>query len=206
MEIEDIVRDFQRRYDQGYVWVVPPNSDEESLFFVNRITNDKRSIATMELTSPEYGKIILNYGTAHTLRFKYPPVGVFQNGRDAYMFRRIPARQWKHALYTGNSSVEAVHNKMTGRDPLPQLQFDDVLAAFQGVQYTFSDAVKMLATGKYRSVALRRNFSLCLSPLDKEGYVLLYWESPVAAISRQGTVTHMYEKSFEAVINQVKEA
>lgn len=205
MEIAEVLRDFQRRYEHGFVWVQPPGGAEESMFYVNRIATDRTNIANMELTSPEYGKIILNIGTAHTLRFKYPPVGVFQNGVDAFMFRRVPAKQYKHALYNGNSSVQPVYNQMLERgvNNRDQLNFDDVLAAFRGERYTFQDALKMLASGKYRSVALTRNFSLCLSPLAGGVYVLLFWETPVASVDQQGTVTHMYEKSFEPVIPQV---
>lgn len=209
MNQQEILRDFRRRYEGGYVWVIPPNSDEESLFLVDRITEDRKNIATIELSSPEYGKIILNYGTAHTLRFKYPPVGVFQNGPDAFIFRRVPQRQWVHALYSGNASVVPVFNTIvTARNgggrriQGGQLLFDDVLAAFQGVQYTFRDAIMMLGTGKYRSVALRRNFSLCLSP-NGPGYILLFWETPVAHISTEGALILMLEKSFEPVIHQV---
>jgi hypothetical protein len=210
VEISEILNDFKRRYEESYIWVAPPNSnDEESLFFVNKITSDRKSIANLELTSPEYGKIILNMGTAHTLKFKYPPVGVFQNGKDAYMFRRIPAKQYKYGLYNGNSLVVPVFNMITAQSIRPsrdQLKFDDVLAAFRGEQYTFNDAIKMLGSGKYRAVALRRNFSLCLSPLAKENYVLLHWETPVAIVDVSGNVLFMYEKSFESVIKQVKEA
>lgn len=207
MNIPEILRDFIRRYDQSYLWVMMPDSDEESLFFVNRITEDRKNVAVLELSSPEYGKILLNMGTSHTLRFKYPPVGVFQNGKDAFIFRRVPARQYKVGLYHGNSSIEPVWSKMLGSGGEGgALQFDQVLAAYQGVQYTYSDAVKMLATGKYRSIALRRGFSLCLSTIAKEGYVLLFWETPVANVDSKGEITHLYEKSFESLINQVKEA
>jgi hypothetical protein len=210
MEINEIMQDFRRRWEGGFVWVEAPDSGEESLFHVDRITHDRTKVGTMELSSPEYGKILLNMGTAHTLKFKYPPVGVFQNGVDAFMFRRVPAKQYKHAIYYGNSSVCPVYNPMVGRpsrnDRGDPLKFDDVLAAFRGERYTFEDALKMLSSGRYRSVALQRNWSLCLNPMGKEGYVLLYWETPVAMVSPQGIVLHIYEKQFEAVLQQVKES
>lgn len=211
MEMNEIMTDFRRRWEGGFVWVEAPDSGEESLFHVDRITNDRVKVGTMELSSPEYGKILLNMGTAHTLRFKYPPVGVFQNGTDSYMFRRVPAKQYKHAIYSGNSSVAAVTDDMVGRAgrnrDRENLKFDDVLAAFRGETYTFEDALKMLSSGRYRSIALQRNWSLSLNPMGKDGYVLLYWETPVAIVGpKTGETIHIYEKSFEAVLQQVKES
>lgn len=206
MNIDEILNDFKRRYEHSYIWVAPPESDEESLFFVNRISKDKSSIANLELTSPEFGKIILNMGTSHTLKFKYPPVGVFQSGVDALMFRRLPVKQYKVGLYTGNSSISPVYQHLRGlRAPVvDNLDFDQVLSAFRKETHTFSDALKMLSSGRFRSVALARNFSLMLSMTGNGGYLLLYWETPVAAVDTTGKVTLMYEKSYESVIEQIK--
>jgi hypothetical protein len=210
MDIREILHDFTRRYQGGFVFVESPDNGEESLFHVDRITEDRTKIATMELSSPEYGKIMLNMGTAHTLKFKYPPVGVFQKGGDAYIFRRTPAKQYKHAIYNGNSSISPVWHSMLGKVQGnargEQLKFDDVLAAFQGERYAYADALKMLGNGKARSVALQRGWSLCLSPVAKDVYVLLYWETPVATVDQAGKVTYLYEKQFEAVIQQVQES
>lgn len=212
MNINEIMNDFRRRWDQTYVWVESPESGEESLFHVDRITDDTTKVGTIELSSPEFGKILLNMGTAHTLKFKYPPVGVFQNGVDAYIFRRVPAKQYKHGIYNGNSTLSPVYNIMLGRGQDraqlrgEQLKFNDVLAAFRGERYPFADALKMLSSGKYRSVALQRNWSLCLSPITSDGLTLLYWETPVASLDREGNVLHVYENVFESVLPQVKEA
>lgn len=208
MDINRILLDFRRRYEHSYLHVQHPGGDEESLFYVNQITDDRTKIATLELTSPEYGKIILNMGTAHTLRFKYPPVGVFQNGVDAYLFRRRTAKQYKFGLCPGNSLICPVYNTILGRQVGREaaLEFHDVLAAYQAERYSFADALKMLGSGKYRSVALQRNFSLMLSTMDDQNYLLLYWETPVASIDREGNVNHLYEKQFEAVVKQAKES
>lgn len=209
MEIHEIMADFRRRWEGGFVWVCPPNSTEESLFMVDRITDDNTKIGTLALSSPEYGKILLNMGSAHTLHFKAPPVGVFQNGVDAYMFRRLPQKQYKHGIYNGNSTVWPVYYPMIGktaRANREQLKFDDVLAAFRKERYAFGDALKMLGSGKFRSIALERNFSLCLSPLAKDAYVLLYWESPIASLDTEGNITFVYDKLFETVLQQVKES
>jgi hypothetical protein len=207
MNIDEILTDFKRRYEHSYIWVAPPESDEESLFFVSRITKDKCSIANLELTSPEFGKIILNMGTSHTLKFKYPPVGVFQSGTDAYMFRRLPVKQYRIGIYDGNSSIAPVHRYLTGQRATEiDFNFDQVLSAFRKETHTFRDALKMLASGKYRSVALSRNFSLMLSYTGNDGYLLLYWETPIALIDTTGTVKLMYEKSYESVVEQIKGA
>ncbi len=204
MEFNEIVRDFVQRYEKTFIWVSPPDSNEESLFYVDKVTADKTKIANLTLTSPEFGKIILNMGTAHTLKFKYPPVGVFQYKHDSYMFRRNPAKQYRRGLCEGNSYTHEVHHKLVGSSPR-DLTFDLLSAAYQAQSYSFKDALRMLESGKYRSVALRNNFSLVLPVSPVPDYLLMFWETPIASINpTDGSTTTVYEAAFEKVLPKVR--
>lgn len=205
MEINDSLKDFTMRYEKTFIFVVPPDSTEESLFYVDRITPDREKIANLTLSSPEFGKIVLNMGTAHTLRFKYPPVGVYQSGADAYVFHRRPDRQYKRGLCNGNSKISPVHGAFSrqGRYDLTHQLVSD---AFAGNQYTFKDAMSMLQSGKFRSVALRYNYALMLSPsADNKLFLLLHWEVPIAWVSKaDGSIYQVLEDSYTKIIEKVK--
>lgn len=205
MNIEESLRDFTTRYEKTFIFVVPPNSTEESLFHVDKITPDRDKIANLTLSSPDFGKIILNMGTSHKLRFKYPPVGVFQCEDTAMIFRRHPVKQYKRGLCTGNSALGYAHSYVTGTDRRIGLEYTYVAAAFQAVKYKYKDAVRMLASGKYRSVALYNNFVLMLSPTkESKAYLLLHWDIPVAWINKSdGTLYQLLEKAYESIIPQV---
>lgn len=210
MEIRDQLRDFTQRYDNTYIWVAPPDSDEESLFHIDRITADNQKIANLQLSSPDFGKIVLNMGTAHTLRFKYPPVGVFQSEVDAYIFRRKPVRQYKRGICSGNSAIYPVWGEVCRKardndENQAQLAYGMVADAFDSRQYSYKDALKMLGGGKYRSVALKHNFSLMLSLANSSHYLLMYWEIPIAYMDKKnGELISMIEQSFSKTIALVK--
>jgi hypothetical protein len=206
MELNEALRDFQVRYEKTFIWVVPPDSTEESLFHVDKITPDDAKIANLTLSSPEFGRIVLNMGTAHTLKFKYPPVGVFQSGTDAQIFRRIPQRQYKRGLCAGNSAFYPVYVNMMRSNKFPEVLPHALVAdAFAATQFSFKDAMCMLRSGRHRSVALQKNFSLMLPMSMEKTYTLMYWETPIAYINQDtGDVHHVIEAAFTKIIEQVK--
>lgn len=206
MNQQEIIQEFARRYQDSYIWVCMPDGQEESLFFVERVTYDEEKLAQLALISPEYGRIVINMATTHKLKFKYPPVGVFQSGKDAYIFRRIPAKQYKHGIYRGNSSIQPVWGQatMNPNNTRAELAFDDVAAAYAAKTYSFNSAIALLERGKHRSVALSNNFSLCLNFTTTKGYILFYWETPIALLGMDGAVITQYEGAFSNILEDVK--
>ncbi len=205
MNQQEIIQEFARRYQDSFIWVRMPEDVEESMFYVEKVTYDEERLAVLSLTSPEFGRIVINMATTHKLKFKYPPVGVYQHGKDAYVFRRSPAKQYKHGIYAGNSLMYPVYADLIGQNHRrDNLNFEEVAAAYKAKAYAFSAALTMLKSGKYRSVALRDNYALVLSMTASEGYTLMYWETPVAMVDTEGKVTHVYEASFNNVVEAVK--
>lgn len=196
MTNNEVLQDFIRRYSGTFVFVVFPDSSEENLFHVDNIEPNEDKLATLSLSSPDYGKIIINYGTAHTLKFKYPKSGVYQHGTDACLFRRVPQKQYKHGICTGNSMCAPTWQHYA-RNTGITLSHETLASAFEGKTFKFSEAVKMLASKKYRSVALKDNYSLMLSTTSSEGYILLFWDYPVAYVTAKGEVQKVLEPAFE---------
>ncbi len=203
MSPEDIINEFRAKYEKTYVFVKTPDTEEENLFHLDRVTPDTTTTGILHLSSEEYGKIQLNFGTAHGIKFRMPQVGVFQHGKDAYLFNRTPRRQWKRGLCSSNASIFATMNLAAGMARGGEFDFMTVAAAFKAQQYGWPQALKMIQSGKYRSVAIDRYMSIGLSPVTDCPYLLLYWQQPVAKLKADGSVLVILEPSFEASIKEL---
>lgn len=204
MDNREVINDFTRRYQGTYIIVKFPESSEENLFLVDSIDReDEERVAVMSLSSPEYGKIKLNYGTSHTLKFKRPKAGVFQNGIDACLYRRSPQRQWRVGVCHENSTILPVWN---GLYPAKHnmIDYESVANAFQGTTFSFKDALEMLASMKYRSVALRNNFSLVQSMQSTDGYFMMYFDHPVAFVGKDGSINKIIDNNFKVQIENAE--
>jgi hypothetical protein len=198
---QEILRDFQRRYEGTYIFVQEPESKEENLFRVDNIQTSEDKLGVLLLSSDEVGSIRLNFGSAHTLKFVAAPVGVFQNGPDAYLCRRRPLRQWTKGICPGNTSIVPVTNVIAPLTPRP-FNFALVSGAFERKTFTLKEALVLLGKEQVRSVALEQNFSLCQSVNETPDYILMFWEQPVARLDKNGTLTRLYEASFEGHVAQ----
>lgn len=202
MSPEEIVGEFRAKYEKTYVFVKMPDSEEESLFHLDRVTPDPTTTGILSLSSEEYGKIQLNFGTAHGIKFRTPQVGVFQHGPDAYTFVRTPRRQWKRALCSANAAITNVMNLAAGARGT-EFDFMLVSAAFKAQQYGWPQAWKMIQSGKYRSVAIDRYMSIGLSPVADCQYLLMYWQQPVAKLKADGSIQLILEPSFAETIKEL---
>lgn len=202
----EIVAEFRKKYEGTYVFVQTPDSKEESLFHMDRVTAGGDGHGMMQLSSEEFGKIRLNMATAHTIRFAFPKCGTFQNGSNAYLFRREPRRQWQRGLCSGNGAIIDVSSAVIeGHSRTAQMPFDftNVAAAFAGITYPFKAAVTMLASGKYRSVALAGGFALMLSPLKTAASLLVYGGNAIALLDKDGAIIRVLEIAFDRQIKEV---
>ncbi len=205
MSPEEIINEFKAKYEKTYVFVKLPDSEEENLFHLDRVTPDPNVTGVLSLSSEEYGKIQLNYGTAHGIKFRTPPVGVFQHGTNAMLFLRQPRRQWKRALCSSNAHIMNTMMLVSGSRSGAEFNFLTVAAAFKGQQYGWPTALKMIKSGKYRSVAIDRYMSIGLSPFAEADchYLLMYWQQPVAKLRADGSVLMLLEPSFDASIKEL---
>jgi hypothetical protein len=190
----EIVSDFRRRWEGTYVWLFMEKQNEESLVFVEKVADNNDKVATITVNNRKYGGLVLNLGSEeYELRFKYPPVGVFQCGNDSYLFRRRPARQYRRGICADNSLIWNVTRDVVGtRAPFNERS---VSAAFEAKKHTLDEALKLLASG-YRSVALHNNLSLSLSMDDTSNHVLWHWDVPIARVDKAGKPVVIYEKSY----------
>lgn len=202
----EIVAEFRKKYENTYVFVQMPDSKEESLFYMDRVEAGGEGHGVMKLSSEEFGKIRLNMATAHTIKFAFPKCGTFQHGTDAYLFQRDPRRQWQRGLCQGNGSITAVHLLMQdgyARGHAQAFDFSTVASAFAGITYPFKQAMALLASGVYRSVAINGDYAIMLSPVKTATYVLTYGGDAIALLDKAGTVIRVLEMAFERQIKEM---
>lgn len=205
MTPEEIVNDFARRYQGTYVFVQDPNDNEESLFYMDRVEPSPTKTGVIHLSSGEVGRIRLNLGSAHTLKFIPAPVGVFQHGPMAYLCLRKPARQWRRGICPDNTTIVPT-TRLLARNADAGFTYDLVSDAFRKQTLGIKAALEMLASKKYKSVALADNFSLSLALTNSPDYLLFFWDLPVAKVKSDGSLSLILENAFSAQIKKVLEA
>ena len=195
MNNAEVVNDFRRRWENSYAWLFMDKLHEETLVYINRVEDNNDKLATITVTSQKYGQLVLHLGSEeYELRFKYPPVGVFQHGTDVYLFRRRPARQYRRGICTDNSVLWNVTRNIVGN----RARFDaeEVQSAFNHVTFSEKEALTMLAKGSHKGVALGNNYALTLSMDEAKEHVLWHWDVPVARMNANGEITRVIETTY----------
>lgn len=200
MNNAEVLSDFRRRWEGTFVWLAMEGRADE-LVYINSVDENSTKIATINLTSDRIGKLALNFGSeGHSLQFRYPPVGVFQYEKDAYVFYRRPTRQYRRGICADNSTLMNVTRNLCGNrtrwSPM------EVRAAFEHETYSIATALTLLEKG-YKGVALDGNFSLTQSMFDTPDYVLWHWMSPVARVNKNGVVSNILESSYKDMVNRM---
>lgn len=201
MNVAEIVQDQRRRYEHTYVLVNMPGETEDHVFFCDAVIPDADHGAVLQLSSTEFGKITLNLSTGHTLKFEYPKAQVFQFEREAYIFRRNPIKQYRRGLCPDNALFLTCTDSMVARS-LVTWSKELVTAAYDGDVYSPEEALKMLAGGKYKSVALGNGF-IITQPLTskKEEFPVFFLDMPVARVAPNKVV--MDAEAFTQQIEQM---
>lgn len=203
MNNNEVIQDIRRRYEGTYVFLKMEAKGIETLVKVTKIDESPSKIGVLHLDSSDYGSLTLNFGSdGHSLKFKYPPVGVFQHGRDAYLFRRRPQRQYRRGICTDNSIMHNVTRNFAGN--IVQWSAEEVADAFNHKVHTPSEALELLRTGKARSVALKDNFTLCRTMFNTPEHIIFNWQYPVARMDEKGKLSRVYEDVFKSQLDEIE--
>lgn len=196
MNQQEVINDFRRRYESTYVWLGMPEQNTETLVHVDAIVDNPTKMAVMSLTSQKYGQMQVNFGSCeYSLKFKYPPVGVFQCGNEPYVFLRRPARQYRRGLCGDNSQMFNVTKGLVGT--LTRWTYAEVEAAFAHETFTFREAIlRLQSENKLKGVALQEEYSIIRSIDVSPNHILFHWNNPIARISPQGKLTHLLEATY----------
>lgn len=195
MNNAEVVQDFRRRWENSYAWLFMDKLKEETLVFINRVEDNNDKLATITVTSEKYGQLVLHLGSEeYELRFKYPPVGVFQHREDVFLFRRRPARQYRRGICADNSVLWNITRAIVGNRA--RFNAAEVQSAFEHATFSEENALKLLAAGKFRGVALSNNYAMTLSMDESKDHVLWHWDVPVARVNGKGEVTRVIESAY----------
>lgn len=198
----EVIQDFRRRWEGTFVWLSMEEKDTEVLVQIRQVEENERKIGVLHLDSKEFGALTLNLGSeGHSIKFKYPPVGVFQYGRDAFVFWRHPVRQYRRGICPDNSRMYNVTRNLVGN--YSHWDLEEVKAAFDHKIYSLSEAIKLINTNKCRSVALPRNYALSASITKEPDHILFHWNNPIARVNNEGKITLMIEHSYKYVLENM---
>lgn len=204
MTNSEILQDFRRRYEGTFVWLSMEDITKETLVKVTRVEDDAEKVGVLRLDSIEYGSLSINMGSSgHSLKFKYPPVGVFQHDVDALAFTRRPARQYRRGLCADNSTLRNVTASVVSN----RARFTprEVASAFEHKTFSTNEALRLLRMGRVRSVALADNFAISLSITGTSDYIVYHWINPVARCTREGKLTQIMEDIYKPQLRQLFE-
>lgn len=170
MTPNEILRDFRTKYQHTFAWVVLPETSKEVLCYIDAVNDQRDRQAVIQLSSSEYGKLVINFASNHEMRFRFPNVGSFQYGKDSYVIRRkAPHRQYQRGLGVANHEMASATYYLTyDMENEPAMNLSTVAAAFRQEKYSARDAMALLKKGKHRSVALEGWFSIS-QPVDNTG-------------------------------------
>lgn len=205
METREVISDFRRRYENTYVWLSMPEQNCETLVYVDGIQDSESKMAVLTVTSQEFGQMQINFGSSeHILRFKYPPVGVFQHENQPYVFMRRPCRQYRRGLCSDNSTMMNITRNLTGN--VARWSVQEVASAFRHEVFGYNQAINRLRNEKkLKGIALANEYSLVRSIVkNNPNHILFHWENPIAFVSPEsGSMVACLEKSYEKDIPDV---
>ena len=125
-------RDVQKYYEQSYIKI---QGFGDKLFHVERV---RESVVTGYDEDDTMFELYLSNSAGFSMDYILPHRAVFQHGRDAYLLRRLPARQYRRGLCADNVIIT---NLTTGEGA--SLGFDVLKAYVSKPKYpTLSEAIK----------------------------------------------------------------
>lgn len=204
MNNDEIVQDFRRRYEGTFVHVVSEQKGIRVLAKMAAVKADPENLAKLDLRTAEFGTISTNLGSEeYQIRFDYPQVGVFQFRKEAIIYQRKPERQYTRGLSVANASFVLTHSVLSGRGGV-SLDLHSVKAAFDHITLSWAEAMKGMDSKKYRSVALRNNFSVSL-PFSKDKKHFVVWQGlePVAVVTQSGLIVRMLEPVYKSLLEEI---
>lgn len=161
----EIIRDFKTKYLNTYVWMGLPESGKEVLCRIDAIIESRDRQAVIQLSSTEYGKLVINFASNNDMKFRFPTVGSFQYGKDSIVVRRrAPHRQYSRGLGAANHVMHVCTEGVVDFTAV-EMNLRTIEAAFKAEKYRGSEALAILGRGKHRSVALAGMYSMS-QPLD----------------------------------------
>lgn len=201
MNTAEIVREFGRKYAGTFFFTAASKESQQTLIRCDHIETERGGKPVMSCEGYNVGKLTFKIPSEQVFSFKMPPVGVWQVGPNALEVVRLPRRQWQRGICAGNTGLHHTLGKVFG-SLSAVLTLDTVHALFQQRTYTFREAVTMLSSKKYLSVALGGGFSIGQSSTE-DCYLLCYGQDVIATVTLTGIIMRLFSDAFLKQVNQL---
>lgn len=186
-------RDFHRRYVETYIRMGSAKDPRDLEVVYCRSMRHEDGNLRVYMASEKRPEFAIDFPGNQKLNFEFPNIGTFQLGITSAVFQRNPQRQWRRGICDRTAQV----SNHTFGITQTSLSFQTLDAAFKGEQFTFPQAMEMLNSGKYQSVAIDGNWALAASPYFKDKYIMFYMETSVGSITRGGKIDRLFDPLFQ---------
>lgn len=185
MSLQQLIQDFEKRYNRTWVWVRFAENGPEYICFIDNVQYDESlDDGLIFLTNSKFGQMQIKYkASGAELDFRWPQTGYFQYKNCAIYAHRGHDRQWKRGICKGNFTVSSVFSSVAPFQLFARSSLtEDVLLALElSHPISLSEAMARLQNGDL-AVAVNRDFAVALSHLKRYERILWFRNSPVASI------------------------
>jgi len=187
--IFDKIIEFEKRYLETYLYLEFPNKVTESGFFYLSGVKNRDSTNPLLEFSNENWNIVVSPLSDVIITARWPESGLFNYKNTIYIFNKIPQRQWKRGVSSGNSEIRNVGASLAQATGRIYYRLDsEILNAAVKEEYpkTIEDACFNLRYSNNIGLAFSREFSIFISPFkpgkDMNEFLLTRNETPVGLI------------------------
>jgi hypothetical protein len=162
---------------------VSPRDGEKHVFQITHVEVQDDGPSDFMIFNDKAGELYLKYDTDTELDFTFPEVGYFQHKKRAVRFARLFQRQWKKGICDATATTVFPYSRIFGRFGA-RLDQETITAAFNNKPnnlVSLSEAVKLLDSEKYVSVALTKHLALGLGNEKGENW-LWFDDEPIAEV------------------------
>lgn len=173
MDFRQLTKDFNQRYSNSYIFLTTPEGGENLVYLNEVFLRDEADFPYLSITSPALGTNVIRFDTEYAIKFKRPPLGVFQHGPVAYTLFRSFQQTYSKGINDHTYTIIPVFSRTYSIQCPP---FDVLIkAAFAQQRFTLESALKKLSIKKALAVALSKRISLALSASDNTSYDVYFY-------------------------------
>lgn len=185
--IRESLEDFRKRYKGTYLFLKVRGKD----MLVRYESDNEEDFCFYSAT---YGDILVDEETAReNITLVFPPMGLYNVDGQAYVFTRVPARQWKRAPCEDNVLIFPI----LGEINLNVLDKPITMPSMEQVFFPHYEKSLDKALLTNTSIALSLNFAVSASNKDDQNQRILWFQnSPIGIINIKEREIHIKFHAF----------
>ena len=176
-----ISEDFRQKYEGTFCRYISPITKVKEVFSITHVDIQPYGPPNIVMVNSRAGELFLTYNTEAELDFTFPPIGCFQHGDKALLFKRLHQRQYRKGICTFTAHTEFPYAMLCGTY-VPGMDENVLESAFKPqLTKSISDGLKELED----KVSVVLSNQLSVGHGNKEGdYWLWFNNEPIATVKK----------------------